>query len=171
MGRWLKGTICFFVILIVLSGQFNIKFLTIGFAVSAIVSRVCIPLFFDEETGEFILAMSPVKLFLYFIWLFWQIALSTISLVPVVLFGTHSGEESVFTFTWEYKSKMAKAILISSIILTPGTVTIDIEKGSIYHIHALTHKAKNDLLQGDMQRKVGELFGEKTEGAANGFIV
>lgn len=49
-----------------------------------------------------------------------------------------------------------RAIYANSITLTPGTVTIDLEANE-YLVHALTEDDARDLLEGDMQQRVGQL--------------
>ena len=57
----------------------------------------------------------------------------------------------------------ASVILANSIILTPGTITVDVMEGGIFEVHAIDKKAAEDMLSGTMPRKVASLFGEKCE--------
>ena len=54
------------------------------------------------------------------------------------------------------ETELGQVIYANSITLTPGTVTIDIDKDIII-VHALTLKAAEDLESGDMDRRVTAL--------------
>ena len=57
--------------------------------------------------------------------------------------------------------RKATSVLINSIILTPGTVTVEVSDEKHFVVHALTDDAAGGLLEGTMQRKIAELFGEE----------
>jgi multicomponent Na+:H+ antiporter subunit E len=52
---------------------------------------------------------------------------------------------------------MSLAVFANSITLTPGTITADIKDGE-YYVHALSKKVADDLLTGEMENKVAEIF-------------
>jgi multicomponent Na+:H+ antiporter subunit E len=60
-----------------------------------------------------------------------------------------------------YKSKLKKelslATFANSITLTPGTITADIVDGE-YYVHCLDQKVADDLMSGDMEKKVAHVF-------------
>ena len=56
---------------------------------------------------------------------------------------------------------MASVMLANSITLTPGTVTLNVTDDGLYEIHALTKGAAEGVLDGSMQKKVADLYGEK----------
>ena len=58
---------------------------------------------------------------------------------------------------------MASVILANSIILTPGTITVDVMEGGIFEVHAINKKAADDMLSGAMPKRVAALFGETCE--------
>ena len=66
----------------------------------------------------------------------------------------------VFKFRMVYDNPMAEATLANSITLTPGTITIDVSDDGVYTIHALTNGAREGLMEGGMQRRIAQLFGE-----------
>ncbi len=53
----------------------------------------------------------------------------------------------------DLETDVAKVLLANSITLTPGTVTVDIE-GNKFIVHALTDKALESLLSGEMHARV-----------------
>ena len=50
--------------------------------------------------------------------------------------------------------------LANSITLTPGTVTLNVTDDGLYEVHALNQGFADGLLEGGMQQKIAELFGE-----------
>ena len=50
-------------------------------------------------------------------------------------------------------------ILANSITLTPGTVTIDVNKNE-YLVHIISEKAAQSLISGEMQARVKAIEGE-----------
>ena len=59
-----------------------------------------------------------------------------------------------------FENPMADVFLSHSIILTPGTITIDISKDGVYEVHALNESLAEGLLSGEMQMKIADLFNE-----------
>jgi multicomponent Na+:H+ antiporter subunit E len=51
----------------------------------------------------------------------------------------------------------------NSITLTPGTITMDIVDGEFF-VHALSKKVADDLLGGEMERRVAHVFMEDQDG-------
>ena len=49
---------------------------------------------------------------------------------------------------------------MSILNVTPGTVTVEVKEEKYFLVHALTDEAALGLMDGTMQRKIAELFGE-----------
>ncbi|MEG0291665.1 MAG: Na+/H+ antiporter subunit E [Anaerovoracaceae bacterium] len=160
MKYWLQITLVLFAIWAILSGQLNFKFLAIGLISSGIVARICLPLFFEERSNKFVLSLNYFRLLTYFFWLLYQIFIATLSVVSIILLKGNTTTATIMKFKCHYENPMAKAFLISSIILTPGTVTIDITNGDTYHVHAISKGAAEGMASGEMQKRIGNLFGE-----------
>jgi len=72
-------------------------------------------------------------------------------------------EPRVVYFSMPYENPIASVVLANSIILTPGTITIDVSKNGIYEVHALNESFAKGLLSGEMQIKIAHLFNEQCE--------
>ena len=70
-------------------------------------------------------------------------------------------DPKVVRFRFKADNPMASVILANSITLTPGTVTMNVTDDGVYEIHALTVGAAAGVLDGGMQKKVADLYGEK----------
>ena len=161
MKYWIKISAVLFLLWMAFSEQYNIKFLSIGLVSSMLVSYLCLPLFFDEDTGEFILPINWIDFIKYFVWLLKEIAVATIMVGKIIVRREKNTEAQICKFKCSYDHPMAKAFLISSIILTPGTVTVNITEGEIYHVHAISQEFADNIKAGIMQKKIKQLFGEE----------
>lgn len=165
--NWLKSTVILYIFWLILSGHFEPKYLVVGFLASAVIARICVTLLsikdrFDEP--YFVLDINLFKFAGYWIWLFTEICKSSISVAKAVLQKNMPIQPQLIEFYCEYRNPVAITMLINSIILTPGTVTIDVrEESSLFVVHALTDHAAEGLLEGSMQRRIGRLFGEDVE--------
>ena len=68
----------------------------------------------------------------------------------------------VIRFRTTLKSDMARVAFGNSITLTPGTITLDIQDGE-FHVHALSKKAAQSVLTGDMESRVRQVFLEASD--------
>lgn len=89
-------------------------------------------------------------------WLFWQMILSAFQVAGVILRPSRNLDPQLIEFHCEQPSLQAGVLLAGSITLTPGTVTVDLADNR-YTVHALTRQGANDLLAGDMARRVAGL--------------
>ena len=153
-----------FAIWILLSGQFELKFLFIGMAASLAISYICYPLLnvVNENTGKeyFVFGMNYLKLTVYFFWLVKEIIKASLDVTKEIFKPQMECEPRIAFFSMPFENPMASVILAFSIILTPGTITIDVSRDGVFEVHALTKSMAEGLLEGTMQRKVAELFGE-----------
>ncbi|MBR3785110.1 MAG: Na+/H+ antiporter subunit E [Firmicutes bacterium] len=161
---WVKGTAILYILWLLLSGILKPKFLIVGFVTSLIITFICLPSLWiegrDGKTKYCLLDVSFFKLAKYWIWLFIEIAKSSISVAKIVVSPKMKMNPQLIEFDCWYKNPIATSVLINSIILTPGTVTVEVTDERHFLVHALTDEAALGLMDGTMQRKIAELFGE-----------
>ncbi len=92
----------------------------------------------------------------YGAWLFWQMLIAAIQVARVILAPGRHLDPRLIEFTCRQPSLLSGVILSGSITLTPGTVTVDLE-GDRFIVHALTRASAEDVLGGDMARRVAAL--------------
>ena len=164
LSQFLGLTLGLFAIWIMLSGQLETKFLLIGFFSSLAISYVCFPLLLikgrDREKDFFVFCVNYLKLFYYSLWLMGEIFKASIDVAKEILKPHMDYEPRVTYFSMPFENPMASVILANSIILTPGTITLDVTDDGIFEVHALTKSAAEDLLSGTMAEKVARLYGE-----------
>ena len=156
-----------FLVWILLSGKFETRFFLIGLGSSLVVSVVCLPFLMikNPRTGKgfFVLRINYLKLIPYGLWVIKEIFKSTLDVSREILKVHIDYEPRIIYFSMPFENPMASVILANSILLTPGTITVDVMEGGIFEVHAIDKKAAEDMLSGTMPRKVASLFGEKCE--------
>ena len=157
-----KEAILLFGLWIILSGRFELKYLLFGIAASALVSWISLPLQrvsdIPGEKGYWLLSMKFSKLAGYWIWLFFEIVKSSWNVAKAVMSPQMKINPHTIEFVCPFSHPVAVTTLVNSIILTPGTVTLNVQEGNRFVVHVLTDRAAEGLLEGSMQRHIAELF-------------
>jgi len=139
------------------SGYFVTMLLMFG--VASVVLVVVIVKRMEKIDGEYV---PPVLLSMhlpgYLLWLLWEIIKSNIDVVRRILQPVPEISPTVFTVKSSQKTDICKVLYANSIIMTPGTVTLDI-KDDVFEVHALTHEIAEVVKQGEMDRRVSALEG------------
>lgn len=151
----------------ILSGHTEIKFIVYGVLTSVVTAWVTYPLLLvtnkDGSRKYFVFGISLPKLFKYSLWLLWQLVLANIDVARATTSQNLNINPKVVRFYFRTDNPMAEVVLADSITLTPGTVTLNVTDDGLFEIHALTDGAAAGVLDGSMQRKVADLFGEKLD--------
>ena len=169
VGSSLVHKLAMFVVLfgfwMVLSGRTETKFIVYGLITALVTTWVTYPLLLvpnkDGSKQYFVFGVSIPKFIMYFFWLMWQLVLANIDVLLATTAQELDIDPKVVRFYFRADNPMASVVLANSITLTPGTVTINVTDDGLYEIHALTRGAAVGVLDGSMQKKVGDLYGEK----------
>lgn len=149
----------------VLSGRTETKFVVYGIITAVVTTWVTYPLLLvpnkDGSKKYFVFGFSVPKMIMYFFWLMWQLVLANIDVLLATTAQELSIDPKVVRFRFKVDNPMASVVLANSITLTPGTVTMNVTDDGLYEIHALTVGAAAGVLDGGMQKKVADLYGEK----------
>ena len=154
-----------FFLWVILSGKFEAKFIISGAVCSMVVAALCLPIMRVKkgERSYFVVSVNPLKLFAYFLWLVKEIFFSAIDVCRAILSNKHISPQLV-RFRCSFENPSATVMLVNSIILTPGTVTVDVSDDDEFLVHALTDGAAEGLLEGEMMRRIARLYGEDPKG-------
>ncbi len=109
--------------------------------------------YFDNET--FALQFG-VRLFRYWLWLAGEVVKSSIDVAKIVLHPKLPISPQVVDIKATAKRSVYHVLLANSITLTPGTLSLDVHRG-IIKVHALTKEGADDLMSGEMDRRVAAL--------------
>lgn len=139
---------------LLLSGHYTPHLLALGLAscllVTLIAQRMTAA---DAETHP--LHLLP-GLFGYWLWLIAEIARANVDVVRCIVTPSLPISPTVVKLASQQESALAEVIYANSITLTPGTISLVLEPGSI-EVHALTAQGAADLEQGAMGRRVRRL--------------
>lgn len=100
--------------------------------------------------------LHPVKLLKYYLWLFKEIVVSNITVAKYILAPKMPIKPQLLTVSAPQKTEIAKVFYANSITLTPGTVSLDVDKDSIL-VHSLNIDDTDSLREGEMAKRVSEL--------------
>ena len=139
------------VLWLLLSGYFEVLILTMGFSSVVIILWItyCMDII-DQENHPI---HFTVRSFRFLPWLIKEIVLANIKVARTIISRKIKLTTSVLKVRSSQATEVGQVIYGNSITLTPGTVTIGIEK-DIITVHALTHDAAFDLKSGEMDRQI-----------------
>lgn len=112
--------------------------------------------YFEDEV-DVLEELRYGRLFVYLFWLAWQIILSGIQVVRIILTPTLPIKPCMVRFKVDLPSAHAKMILGNSITLTPGTLTVDIHEDE-FIVHAITPASYAGIVDDSMPQEVLKLF-------------
>ena len=154
---------------LVLSRRYEAKYLYIGALSAGLVTFLTHDFLYPrtypgkKRETSLLLTLSQWARFLgYLPWLLLSIVKANLQVAYLILHPQMPIDPAFIKFRTQLRSKVAHVTLANSITLTPGTLTVDLEEGC-YIVHALTPQSAQGLLTGQMQNKVGAIFGEKAE--------
>jgi len=149
------------VIWTIFSGLLDLYHLSLGAISSAFVSAISARIIFPEPLNFSIFA-TWIHFFFYFPWLIWQIFMSSIHVLKLVLHPKmmEKIDPVIFDFTSRIKNDIGLITFANSITLTPGTITVRLTVFGKYKIHAIDKDSASGL-PGDMEKRVAKIFNEK----------
>ena len=140
---------------VLLSGIIEPLLLGLGLASSLAV--VWITVRADRRDGEPVpFALRVERLPGYLLWLAWEIVKSNVDVSRRILSPSLPIAPAVRWLPASQRSELARVIYADSITLTPGTLSIDLEDGSV-EVHALNEGSLDALERGEMDARVSRL--------------
>lgn len=153
-----------YVLWFILSGRTESKFLMLGLISSMVIASLCQPMLYIDsridERKHFLFELHVLRFIAYWLWLFGEIVKSSISVCSLIVKKKIEIDPQVIQFQCHFKNPIATTLFVNSIILTPSTVTINVDENNVFTVHALTVDAAEDLLGGEMQRRIARVFDE-----------
>jgi len=113
--------------------------------------------YFDKDI--FALRFS-LRLLAYWAWLIKEIVMSSLVVAKVVLDPRLPISCRYIELKSSSPDRVGQVIFANSITLTPGTLTLDLHRGEL-KVHALTQGSADDLMSGEMDRRVASLGGRR----------
>ena len=155
-----------YVLWIVLSGKFDAFHLLLGAGSALGISMgtrrlLLLPPALGPQAVSPWAAIPWLRLGVYLPWLLGQIVMSSLHVAYVVLHPKMPIQPRCIRFHTPLPHTLARLTLATSITLTPGTITLDVQDDA-FVVHALTEAAARSLDpptgNGAMQRRVAALY-------------
>lgn len=137
-----------------LSGFFVTLLLSLGMVSVALVVWIAHRMDVIDHEGHPI--HLTIRALFYWPWLIVEIIKANIDVARAIVRRRMPINPSVIEVKATQETELGQVIYANSITLTPGTVTIAVDK-DIMTIHALTRGAAKDLESGEMDRRVTNL--------------
>jgi len=103
------------------------------------------------------ITVQTARMFVYAPYLLWEIVKANIDIAYAVLHPSLPIDPRMVEFDGAVWGDMPVTTLANSITLTPGTLTVDVDR-EVFYIHALTKSSRDDLLAGGLERAVRFVF-------------
>lgn len=101
---------------------------------------------------------KAVQLWVYIPWLIWEIVKANLDVTKRILNPRLPIRPCMVRVKALQKTDLGRVIYANSITLTPGTVSVSVVGNDIL-VHALTKEAGDDVVEGNMNRRVATLEG------------
>lgn len=137
-----------------LSGFYTPLLLSLGAASVALSIFVAMRMDLTDHEGMPI-QFGP-RIIIYWLWLLKEIVKANIDVARRVIQRDPDISPTLFVTKASQTSDVGRVVFANSITLTPGTVSVVLEDDSIL-VHALTQGGADDLLTGEMDRRVSEI--------------
>ena len=142
---------------LLLSGHTSPLLLSLGLlSVTAVVACVSRLEVLDDEGVPVHLLPGLIR---YVPWLIGQVIRSNLDVARRIVSPELPIHPSVVKVDATHHTEVGRVTYANSITLTPGTISLDVSAETI-EVHALTEDATNDLMSGEMARRV-----QRAEGA------
>ena len=157
--RRLAVFLILFAFWLVFSGHYDTLHLSLGLVCTSLVAVFSYDLLLPDVTFPTKL-LSTWRFLQYIPWLFYRIVLANLHVVYLI-FRPGEIRPRLIRFKTSLTGDLSRVTLGNSITLTPGTLTLDIDAGEFY-VHVLSDKAAEDVVTGEMERRVAHVFFEPT---------
>lgn len=152
MLSFIINFILLFATWVVLSGFFNVFFITLGALSCLCAAMIARKINKDEEKPENILPVF-IRLPIYFAWLVKEIIISSFTTTVKVWQLSPNITPTIGWVNTALCDDLGLTVFANSITLTPGTVAVSVREG-IIQVHALEKSGILSLKEGTMSKKV-----------------
>jgi multicomponent Na+:H+ antiporter subunit E len=153
VGHIISLAVLLFVFWLGLSGHFTPLLIGLGIASTLLAVHLAHRMdILDHETHPALLTPRLVRFWLF---LSVEVVKANIDVIRRILRPGKSISPQLVTLPLPQKTDLARVIYANSITLTPGTVTLRLDKDTLL-VHALSREAAEDLATGRMASAVPE---------------
>ena len=146
-----------FAVWLILSGHYTFLITTLGVLSCVLVVSIMQRMdLIDHEGHPIHLTWRAIT---YIPWLILEIIKANIDVLKLILSPSLPATPTLLRVKASQTSDLGQVIYANSITLTPGTISVDVANGEIL-VHALTRSGAEDLMAGEMDRRVTKMVGE-----------
>jgi len=145
-----------------LSGYLEPFYIGAGIVSSLVVTAVSADLMFRSQKNVLDSARIFVRFLFYIPWLMVEILYANIDVAYRILHPKMPIDPGMITIETPFKGDILRTSFANALTLTPGTVTIDVRRGT-FVVHALVMDVSNrELLEKrGIEKSLGRIFGEE----------
>ena len=148
----IKVFIAIFLFWFALSGMTSVNILFLGLISSLFIAYIVNKMdLIDHEVSFHNFNIS--KLIMYFFWLLREIIVSNLKVCLYIITPNKKINPEIIKIKSRQNSEFANVLYANSITLTPGTVTIDVDKNN-FTVHTLDAQFKESLETNIMDEKI-----------------
>ena len=156
--HYLATSVILFALWIILSGIFDTFHLVLGGLMSLLLAHFSWDLLFQNTKMSVSERIAEIFRFTrYIFWLLCQIVLANLHVARLVLDPKLPISPHIIHVPTRLKKDISFVAYANSITLTPGTITIGVERDHLL-VHAIDDKVADDLLSGAMENRIGRVF-------------
>jgi multicomponent Na+:H+ antiporter subunit E len=155
--RKLGLALTLFAFWLLLSGIYEPLLLSLGVVSSLFVAGIAHRMDVVDHEG-FPIHIGP-KGITYWPWLIWEIIKANIDVALIIIKPDLEISPIMFRAEASQKTEVGQVIYANSITLTPGTVTVGVNEGTV-DVHALTIGAADEVISGRMDRRACQMEGD-----------
>ena len=146
-----------FAVWLILSGHYTFLITTLGVLSCVLVVSIMQRMdLIDHEGHPIHLTWRAIT---YITCLILEIIKANIDVLKLILSPSLPATPTLLRVKASQTSDLGQVIYANSITLTPGTISVDVANGEIL-VHALTRSGAEDLMAGEMDRRVTKMVGE-----------
>lgn len=150
--RTILSILTLFALWLLLSGIYKPLIVWLGLA-SSIVAVLVVRRMDMVDGHRISIPLKPLKFIAYLAWLMKEIAVSNIAVTKMILSPKMGLRQHFFRVKNTQRSELATAIYANSITLTPGTISVEIERDAFW-VHAASFSDDDHAALADMDARV-----------------
>ncbi len=150
--RTILSILTLFALWLLLSGIYKPLIVWLGLA-SSIVAVLVVRRMDAIDGHRLSIPLKPLKFITYLFWLLKEIAVSNIAVTKLILSPDMRLHQHFFRVPNTQRSELGAAIYANSITLTPGTVSVEIDRDAFW-VHAADFSDADHAALADMDARV-----------------
>ena len=147
-------TACFFLIWLLMSASLNLFHVALGLLAAFGVA------WFNTDRSVSRLAILPLRIVWYFLWLVGRILQSGFHLSVLILHPALPIDPKLIRYRTKLRKESGIVLLGNSITLTPGTITVESNSQELV-VHAMDDISAADVTSRRFEQQIAGLFAEK----------